>query len=75
MDPISLSTDCEAQSAEQNAEKPVIGRLTGERIRRLEDIGFVWSIRDDWQSHFEELKQVCVGCYLFRLDRLVVHHV
>jgi Helicase associated domain len=60
MDSITPSTDCEAQSAEQNSERPVIGRLTDERIRRLEDIGFVWSVRDDWQSHFEELKQVCV---------------
>ncbi len=31
------------------------GRLTDERIRRLEDIGFVWSLRDDWQKHYDEL--------------------
>jgi len=33
------------------------GRLTETRIRRLEEIGFVWSVRDDWNKHFEELKQ------------------
>jgi len=37
------------------ASKPVVGRLTDDRIRRLEDIGFVWSLRDDWQKHYEEL--------------------
>ncbi len=31
------------------------GRLTEQRIRRLEDIGFVWSLRDDWQKHYDEL--------------------
>lgn len=30
--------------------KPLVGRLTDERIRRLQDIGFVWSLRDDWQK-------------------------
>jgi hypothetical protein len=30
--------------------KPLVGRLTDERIRRLKDIGFVWSLRDDWQK-------------------------
>jgi len=39
------------------SEKPVVGRLTDDRIRRLEALGFVWSLRDDWQQHYEELKQ------------------
>lgn len=39
-------------------DKPIVGRLTGERIRRLESLGFVWSLRDDWNQHYEELKQV-----------------
>ena len=30
--------------------KPLVGRLTDERIRRLQEIGFVWSLRDDWQK-------------------------
>jgi hypothetical protein len=30
-------------------------RLTDERIKRLEDAGFVWSVRDDWKTHFNEL--------------------
>lgn len=30
--------------------RPLVGRLTDERIRRLEEIGFVWSLRDDWQK-------------------------
>jgi hypothetical protein len=29
--------------------------LTDERIRRLEGLGFVWSLRDDWQKHYDEL--------------------
>lgn len=33
-----------------------MGRLTDDRIRRLEEVGFVWSLRDDWKKHFEELK-------------------
>lgn len=32
-------------------------RLTPARIQRLEDLGFVWSVRDDWNKHYEELKQ------------------
>ena len=36
--------------------KPIVGRLTDDRIRRLEEIGFIWSLRDDWDKHFEELK-------------------
>lgn len=39
-----------------NPAKPVVGRLTDDRIRRLEDLGFVWSLRDDWQKHYNELK-------------------
>jgi Helicase associated domain len=37
--------------------KPVVGRLTNDRIRRLENLGFMWSLRDDWQKHYEELKE------------------
>jgi hypothetical protein len=36
--------------------KPIVGRLTDDRIRRLEELGFVWSLRDDWMKHYEELK-------------------
>ncbi|KAL7572037.1 hypothetical protein ACA910_001690 [Epithemia clementina (nom. ined.)] len=36
--------------------KPAPGRLTDERIQRLENLGFVWSLRDDWMKHYEELK-------------------
>ncbi|KAL3936285.1 MAG: hypothetical protein SGBAC_008367 [Bacillariaceae sp.] len=36
--------------------KPLVGRLTNDRIQRLESLGFVWSLRDDWQKHYEELK-------------------
>ena len=36
--------------------KPLVGRLTDERIRRLHNLGFVWSLRDDWQKHYDELK-------------------
>lgn len=36
--------------------KPIVGRLTDERIRRLEDIGFTWSLRDDWHKHYKELQ-------------------
>ena len=39
------------------SEKPIVGRLTNDRIRRLEALGFVWSLRDDWQRHYDELKQ------------------
>jgi len=39
------------------SEKPIVGRLTNDRIQRLEALGFVWGLRDDWQRHYEELKQ------------------
>lgn len=38
------------------AGKPLVGRLTEDRIHRLQALGFVWSLRDDWQKHYEELK-------------------
>jgi hypothetical protein len=44
--------------------KPLIGRLTDGRIRRLQNLGFVWSLRDDWQKHFDELKGKRVGSLL-----------
>eukprot|EP00529_Nitzschia_sp_RCC80_P008070 CAMPEP_0113486452 /NCGR_PEP_ID=MMETSP0014_2-20120614/25004_1 /TAXON_ID=2857 /ORGANISM="Nitzschia sp." /LENGTH=1315 /DNA_ID=CAMNT_0000380125 /DNA_START=307 /DNA_END=4254 /DNA_ORIENTATION=+ /assembly_acc=CAM_ASM_000159 len=40
-----------------SSSKPLVGRLTDERIRRLSDIGFVWEIRNDWQKHYDELKE------------------
>jgi hypothetical protein len=39
--------------------KPLVGRLTDDRIRRLHNLGFVWSLRDDWQKHYYELKGTC----------------
>lgn len=45
------------ESGLQTVSKPAGGRLTDERIRRLEDLGFVWSLRDDWQKHYDELKE------------------
>lgn len=36
--------------------KPLVGRLTDDRICRLQKLGFVWSLRDDWQKHYDELK-------------------
>jgi hypothetical protein len=44
-------------TAAAGVNKPIVGRLTDERISRLEGIGFVWSLRDDWQKHYEELKE------------------
>ena len=35
---------------------PLVGRLTQDRIQRLQTLGFVWSLRDDWAKHYEELK-------------------
>jgi hypothetical protein len=37
--------------------KPVVGRLSEDRIGRLDELGFVWSLRDDWEKHYEELKE------------------
>lgn len=50
------SGDEGSQPASSSQEKPIVGRLTDERIRRLESLGFVWSLRDDWWKHYEELK-------------------
>ena len=38
------------------SSRPLVGRLTGERVKRLQALGFVWSLRDDWQKHYDELK-------------------
>jgi hypothetical protein len=51
---VSAEERQEAVGKQQN--KPVIGRLTEDRIRRLNDLGFVWSLRDDWTKHYDELK-------------------
>ena len=37
--------------------KPLVGRLTEDRIRRLNELGFVWSLRDDWTKHYDELQE------------------
>ena len=47
----------ETGAAHSAAAKAVVGRLTDARIERLESIGFVWSLRDDWTKHYEELKE------------------
>jgi hypothetical protein len=51
------SPPAEEQEPKGLASKPVVGRLTEDRIQRLNDLGFVWSLRDDWDKHYEELKQ------------------
>lgn len=43
--------------APNTTDKPIVGRLTATRIIRLESLGFVWSLRDDWHQHYEELKK------------------
>ena len=49
--------ETEVEVAGGGGGKPIVGRLTDERIRRLEDLGFIWSLRDDWQKHYDELKE------------------
>ena len=44
-------------TASSSSSKPLVGRLTDDRIQRLESLGFVWSLRDDWQKHYDELKE------------------
>lgn len=46
-----------ASVTDLSARKPLVGRLTDDRIRRLESLGFIWSLRDDWKKHYEELKE------------------
>lgn len=52
-----LAADQSGQSDDEEAlsdisggatRKPLVGRLTDDRIRRLEELGFRWSLRDDW---------------------------
>lgn len=49
--------------------KPLVGRLTEQRIQRLKDLGFVWSLRDDWQK----VRKTCRGLLLalFSIARLI----
>jgi len=51
----SGNSDTDVAATSSVSEKPIIGRLTDGRIHRLEELGFVWSLRDDWQRHYEEL--------------------
>ena len=51
-----ITEDRESPIPAGDVGKPLVGRLTNDRIQRLEDLGFVWSLRDDWQKHYEELK-------------------
>jgi hypothetical protein len=44
-----------SQAVDSDTLKPTVGRLTNARVRKLEALGFVWSVRDDWQQHYEEL--------------------
>jgi hypothetical protein len=56
-DDASLSSTNGTNQGQSMNAKPVVGRLTDDRIRRLENLGFVWSLRDDWQKHYLELKE------------------
>lgn len=40
----------------ERASSKAPGRLNEDRMSRLESLGFVWSLRDDWQKHYKELK-------------------
>ena len=51
--PLTMSYDDDPES--NILRKPLVGRLTDDRIRRLEELGFIWSLRDDWQKHYAEL--------------------
>lgn len=46
----------QGSNGQPNSKAAVVGRLTQDRIHRLQNLGFVWSLRDDWSKHYEELK-------------------
>ena len=46
----------QAETGATVTAKPLVGRLTDDRIKRLTLLGFAWNIREDWQKHYEELK-------------------
>jgi hypothetical protein len=48
---------------------PLVGRLTQDRIHRLQNLGFVWSLRDDWAKHYEELKGTLIVSMLISTFR------
>jgi hypothetical protein len=62
-------TTPEDNNNDNNSSKPLVGRLTSDRIGRLHALGFVWSLRDDWQKHYDELQGafLCVIVYVFGL--------
>jgi len=51
------SIDCDDDPASTTSRKPLIGRLTDDRVGRLESLGFIWSLRDDWQKHYLQLTE------------------
>lgn len=52
----NISIGSTGKDSLSNTGVPLVGRLTQERIQRLQNLGFVWSLRDDWAKHYEELK-------------------
>jgi hypothetical protein len=77
----SLNSTNGTNQAQSINAKPVVGRLTDDRIRRLENLGFVWSLRDDWQKHYLELKEYkeehghCNVSLFFAPKLVCCHHV
>ena len=47
----------EADNVETGKKVPRVGRLNPERIEKLENLGFTWSLRDDWDKHYQGLVQ------------------
>jgi len=47
----------EAGNVETGKKAPRVGRLNPERIKKLDNLGFTWSLRDDWDKHYQELVQ------------------
>ena len=54
---VSSGSQLTGGTGTSGTQRPIVGRLTDDRISRLDKLGFVWSLRDDWQKHYEELKE------------------
>ena len=53
LDMTSAAKDLQKKDKKDAASsKPVVGRLTDERIRRLDEIGFVWSLVSKFRRQF-----------------------
>jgi len=68
---MAMDDNASVGSTSSSTGTPLVGRLTQDRINRLQALGFVWSLRDDWAKHYEELKGMLLIFVFGRIQRFL----